>query len=286
MKSMLKNIFILLVLWLIPTAVFSANIFFESSKQAFALGQEFSVQIFLNTEKDSINAVEGEAVFPVKLLEVVEIQDGNSAINFWIEKPHSVSPGKVKFSGIIPGGGTGPQSFLFTVIFRAKTEGEGKIEFQNVQVLKNDGVGTAASIKVSPLSFVISNKISDEDPTKTSPQAVDTDAPEKFKPEIVRDSEIFDGKYFLVFATQDKGSGIDHYEVREGFFGAFATATSPYILNNQEKDQRISVRAVDKKGNVRTGDIFPLGIKYWGSRVLIFTLLSIGVLYIRRALKK
>ena len=31
----------------------------------------------------------------------------------------------------------------------------------------------------------------------------------------MKDPNVFDGKWFLVFAALDKGSGIDHYEVME-----------------------------------------------------------------------
>jgi len=58
-----------------------------------------------------------------------------------------------------------------------------------------------------------------------------------------------DGKYFLVFSTQDKGSGVDHYEVREGRFGGFSEVSSPYILKYQSLDKKIFVKAIDKFGN-------------------------------------
>lgn len=63
------------------------------------------------------------------------------------------------------------------------------------------------------------------------------------------DPAIFDGKYFLVFATQDKGSGISHYEVCEGGKRKCAIAESPYLLQNQKLNQKIFVKAVDKNGN-------------------------------------
>jgi len=36
----------------------------------------------------------------------------------------------------------------------------------------------------------------------------DIEPPEDFTPAVVQNSTMFDGKYFLVFAAQDKGSGL------------------------------------------------------------------------------
>ena len=72
---------------------------------------------------------------------------------------------------------------------------------------------------------------------------------------IVSDPTIFGGKHFLVFATQDKGSGIDHYEVREVWWGWFRIAESPYLLQNQRLDTKITLKAIDKNGNERTSTV-------------------------------
>ena len=94
-------------------------------------------------------------------------------------------------------------------------------------------------------------------------KSTDYDSPENFTPEIGRDSLIFSGKYFLVFATQDKNSGVNYYEVKEGG-RTFRRAASPYLLENQLLTEWIFVRAVDYAGNTRQVELRPL--KYDSSR--------------------
>ena len=78
----------------------------------------------------------------------------------------------------------------------------------------------------------------------------DKDSPENFKPEISRDANIFENRWFLVFATQDKTSGVDHYEVCERKKKC-VVAESPYLLQNQDLNEEIVVKAADKNGNER-----------------------------------
>lgn len=86
---------------------------------------------------------------------------------------------------------------------------------------------------------------------------VDIIPPEEFIPEIGQDPSMFGGKYFLSFATTDKTSGIDYYEVREGKQD-FKKTSSPYLLEDQSLGKEIIVRAYDKAGNERIAEIIPL----------------------------
>ncbi|MBU1877154.1 MAG: cohesin domain-containing protein [Patescibacteria group bacterium] len=85
---------------------------------------------------------------------------------------------------------------------------------------------------------------------------IDVTPPEEFTLEIGQELTIFEGKYFLSFATIDKISGIDHYEVRDGK-GDWKIAESPYLLKDQSLKSKILVRAVDKAGNEKIGEIIP-----------------------------
>jgi len=106
---------------------------------------------------------------------------------------------------------------------------------------------------------------------------IDTTPPEDFKPEIGRDPAIFEGKYFLSFATTDKTSGIDYYEVKEGKRD-FKKAGSPYSLEDQSLQSTILVKAVDKAGNERISEIIPPAkpFPFWIIPVIIVGLVIIG----------
>ena len=250
---MKKFIFILFLLCFIPSVSLAADIFFSADKDTFELDEDFLVQVFLDTKNLAVNAIEGVVEFPADLLELKEIRDGNSAINFWIEKPHTREDNKVVFSGITAGGFSGPKIFLFGMVFQSKKVGNDSFSFSSIQILQNDGLGTKITTNEIPLTFSIV-PISGDGRQKDL-KITDTDPPEDFTPFVASDPTIFDGKFFLIFSATDKGVGIDHYEVREGFWSEYERAESPYLLKDQSLGKFISIKAIDKYGNKRLVEI-------------------------------
>ena len=116
---------------------------------------------------------------------------------------------------------------------------------------------------------------------------IDVTPPEEFTLEISQEPTIFEGKYFLSFATTDKTSGIDYYEIREGKVD-WKIAESPYLLENQSLKSIIRVRAVDKAGNERIAEIEPLKkpFPYWIIFIIIICLVIIGWIIKKYLLKK
>ena len=102
--------------------VFAAEIRLDSNKSEVFTKEEFLVDMNLHSG-DLINAIEGRFKYPADKLILKEIRDGNSVINFWIEKPHVVTPGIVVFSGISPGGFSGANKHIFSIVFEAKLNG-------------------------------------------------------------------------------------------------------------------------------------------------------------------
>lgn len=282
-QSAVKNnsrlVLVLAVFVLIFTAfpVFAAEIIIKSETQEVKIGDQFQVDIFLNAENEDINAVEGKVIFPLEFLELKEIRDGGSVINLWIERPKEQPIGNIVFSGITPGGFKNEKGKILSLMFEAKQEGSVSINISNTSVLKNDGKGTPIKTKISDLKFRISkseNQI--EGPKLEIP--VDTDSPESFKPEIAQSPDIFDGKYFLVFVTQDKGSGIAGYEIREGILGKFILTESPYLLKNQKLNKKIAVKAIDKEGNERIEIIYPKNWSSWYENYWIVGIIVLGII--------
>ncbi|MEK7086997.1 MAG: cohesin domain-containing protein [Patescibacteria group bacterium] len=149
-----------ILLFNFPTA-HGAELFFKPKTQETAVNQQFQVDVFLNTENENINAIEGEIFFPETFLKLKEIRDGNSVINFWIEQPRErqetrdKGKGEIVFSGITPGGYFGGNGLIFSVIFEAQEEGRGFIEFRDVKALLNDGQGTPTEIKISTSNSIL-----------------------------------------------------------------------------------------------------------------------------------
>jgi len=284
-----------------------------SSPNELSVGQQFQVDVILNTEGEQINAIEGKIVFPDELLEVKEIRDGNSIVNFWIERPKAEtrkdtntntnlhesvrvdscgetnnSCGFVYFSGIMPGGYNGSQGLILSTIFLAKKEGSGLIEIQKAKTLLNDGKGTEAEVRIKNLEFRISKSSASQIPNSKF-QIPDTEPPEDFKPEVAQNPEMFEGKYFLVFATQDKGSGIAGYFVHETTRKKDATridtkrwveAESPYVLKDQKLKSFIYVKAVDKAGNERIVIVPPKYPLKWYEKGEIWGIIVVAIVII------
>ena len=86
---MKKVLFIFLsIAFLFPYHLFAAEIFYDADTRKVKANTEFEVGVFLNAESENINAFEGKIIFPHDLLDLKEIRDGNTIVNFWIEKPH------------------------------------------------------------------------------------------------------------------------------------------------------------------------------------------------------
>ncbi len=234
-------------------------------------GEEYEVEVRIDTAGELVNALSGTVLFPTSLFELKEINDGNSQINLWLERPKLANPGEIQFSGITPGGLIGNDLLLFTFVLRANASGEGIIKIGDIQMLRNDGEGTHIVSQVESLPVTVTTDPRDKRELNV---VVDNTPPESFVPIIASDPNIFNGKKFLIFFTQDKGSGIDHYEVKEGFWAKYATAVSPHELHDQKGKKKIYVKAVDRSGNERVATV-RAGVRSRLPTPLVLTILGI-----------
>ena len=264
----------------------AAEFYFDGSSADVSAGSQFEVALMMDTETEKINAVQGSVIFPENFLEVRRISDGNSAVNFWIERPKFDNElGKITFAGATPGGYSG-KGKLFSVVFYAKAKGAAILTIKDALALLNDGRGTSAKLTIRDFRFAVVGLARGEAP-KIIKELEEKIPPADFYPEISQDPNLFDGKYFLVFATQDKESGVDFYEVSEerGLFRwlwgpdnkNFVTADSPYLLNDQDLKSRIFVRAVDRAGNERIVTLGPANVSV-AERVLTILITAIVIL--------
>jgi hypothetical protein len=254
---------------------FAAQITLASPDKTVNSEEVFSVTVALDSEDAKVNALEGVLVFP-STLEVEEVRDGNSIVNFWVDRPHIETAGAIAFSGVLPGGYQGTGGYLFTVLFKAHEKGKASISLRNAIVYQNDGKSTPLSSRASSIAFAIEQGTS----TTSAVDIEDTIPPEAFQGTLVQHSVAFDGKAFVVFATQDKGSGIGHYEVKEGVFGEYVRTESPYLLLDQSLDKKIYIRAFDKKGNERTAVVYPPKWRPWENIYNLFAVIAAALVAI------
>lgn len=222
-------------------------------------GQIMETRLKLNTKGQDINAIEGGIFYPSDLLELKEIRDGNSIITFWAQRPKD-TVGKVEFSGVMPGGFNDSEGFILSLIFRAKSPGKGNISPRDFSLLLNDGQGTPTRAELEGVALNLLASSTAED--YLYKEIKDSSPPESFVPEISSGGGLFGGKNFIVFAAQDKGSGLDYFEVAETLneneadgenysYLDWKRAESPHILEDQSLKSFVYVKAVDKSGNFR-----------------------------------
>jgi hypothetical protein len=265
------------------TALFSAvspaqaaEIFFGAKTKEVPVGSQAEIGVFANTDGEELNAVGGDIVFPADIFDVQGINDGGSAMSLWVKRPAASAPGTVTFAGITPGGLNGGKIYLFSLVLKAKQKGLATIMSKNEQILLNDGRGSAAPLSRAPLSM----NVTDAGSPVAIPPLVDRTPPEPFILQAAKSPDIFDGKWFVAFAAQDKGAGIDYYEVREAaprfsfasllFWRGWARAESPYLLKDQSRASGVEVKAVDRAGNQRIAALAPAERLPWYANCLFW----------------
>ena len=284
--------------------VHAAEIYLESSQPEYAPNETFSLEIRLNvTPPEDINAVEVYLNFDRDALEAVDFSTANSILTFIKNPVINQQNELINFSGIVPGGYSGrltgdpgKSNLLGKAIFTIKKQEKENtiINFLSTsQVLLNDGKGTKANLTFTPLEIKISPQEVVFNPLNEWEKAKEEDKipPEEFKPEIVK----IDNQYFLVFNSQDKQSGIDHYEVatlKQTLLGQlvpvgnFEKGESPYPLNEADLNKIIEIKAIDKAGNERIVNLnSQIQIKwyknYWLWGIILLGIISGYILWKR-----
>ncbi|MEK7511050.1 MAG: hypothetical protein AAB582_02355 [Patescibacteria group bacterium] len=245
----MRTLILLIFGFCIPLSVSAATVSFEP--QASTAGIDGPFVIAVNLSADTyINALDIRLMVPHSL-EPIDVSDGNSIINLWLEEPHFDETTRIlSFSGIIPQGFMGEQGRLLTITMRpALLESSAELELDPVSAAY---AGEGEKVALTALSLklpVVATRGNIANPIP------DTDPPEAFTPIVVREEHLYEGAPVLLFSTVDKGSGIARYEVKESWFGnvfpstGWRLATSPYPLRDGERASHIYVRAIDKTGN-------------------------------------
>lgn len=264
------------LLCMLPMSASAAELTLRASDVPRA-GSEFKLTVTLTTDAQSINALEGAFVFPEHLT-LKRVQDGNSIVNFWIERPRTEG-NAVRFAGIIPNGYRG-EGEVFELIFSSQETKDAAFSIRDAKVYLNDGEGTEAPLALSSGTPVVPEDIVLNDVTP----------PEPFTITKSRDESLFEGRPFIVFASQDKESGIDHYEVAEmrgltkyfplSFVYGWKKAESPYVLTDESAT--VYVRAFDAAGNSHVARLSTATIPGYAFGILLLAiLLCVAFIYAR-----
>jgi hypothetical protein len=252
---MMKSIFITALFILVPTTLFAAT-----------------VSIEVDAGQATINVLEGTVRLPAGL-KVEEIRTGGSALLFWIDEPdYDEASRSIYFAGTTPGGFAGRRE-LFTITGDFDAGLADSIWFSGVQALRNDGEGSKATVRLRAVA--------------KADIGSDVIPPEPLYIEVGKSQDLFGGGVFVSFVTQDKGSGIERYEVAESFMVRpgeedWQETVSPYEVKDKTLLKKVYVRAIDRDGNERVGTV---GLTYrpypiWFTAILI---VAVCLIYVRRS---
>ncbi len=300
----------LLVFLLVFFSVFAsltqaAELYLKSSQTQYAPNEIFKVGVYLNvTSGEKVTAIEGKIKYNPQDLKAIEFLTGNSILTFVDQPKIDQSNGLISFSGIIPGGYTGQllgdpgeSNLLGTIAFEIlktnnllttiQVASDSRVLVDAGQELKTNLVFKSLTIHINPQEVVL-HPFNELETLKEA----DKIPPEDFKPEIIQ----INGQYFLVFNTQDKQSGIDHYELiilKENLLGQltplsnFSKVTSPYPIHENDLQQIIQIKAIDKAGNERVVLLYPLqGRIKWYQNYWLWDIILVGLLLLIYSIRK
>lgn len=266
-----KIFFTFLFFVLVPVGVYGA-VFTVDTADEVSLGEEFLVQVFIDTEGEVLNALSGYISTGGEKISLENLYDGESILSVWVDRPvFDAETGRVYFSGFTPGGFVGKQ-LIFSFVAKAKERGVFESLVLDAVALKNDGEGSSADTSSERKIVRINSDVSTSTVVFT-----DVFPPEVFLPTISQFVDMFEGKPFVSFATLDKTSGIDHYEYAYAFFmpnsSSWVETESPFELSSEGFSKRIFIKAVDRMGNERIVSI--VGPTYY--RTMLLWVIIIGI---------
>lgn len=245
--------FFSLVLILPAQYVHAASSSFVLSTGQVRVGDVFVAELNLADLEQKINAMDGLIIFDPAFLQVKDVSTGDSVFKLWPRTPDFTSiEGKIMFTGGVPSGTMGGS--IVKIAFLAKKAGQANFYLSDDSALYlNDGKGTKTSAQNQKVALTVLESDGSVPAQNTWQESLSSDkiSPKNLIIQLGKDPYTFDGKYFISFFAEDKESGIDHYEVKEGDKD-FVTTASPYVLTDQSLKSKIFVKAVDKAGNAKT----------------------------------
>lgn len=265
---MYRFFFSSLLILFVPLVSNAATLRLETPPTSVRVGDSFVVGLFLDTQSDVINALEGSLTFSPNLT-LESIRYTGSLVPLWLTQPAQTKAGTISFAGVIPGGfeGAGAESAtaqggnVLTLVFLARATGSARIAYgSDTAVYKDDGEGTRAPLTTAPLSFAVA---STEGASRTAEVPQDTIAPEPFTPIVSPGTPFGLTGSVLIFATQDKNSGVERYEYASSYDSTpspgtvWQTVQSPFAIPQGDDAKFLFVRAVDFSGNMRLAIVPP-----------------------------
>lgn len=242
------------VLLLLPTVYVQAlSMSAQLPQEQLEIGKTSLIKISLENRDQAreINALEG-VVKISSPKQVMSIITGGSIFNLWPVRP-SLDQDSISFVGGTQSGVFGGSLRVFTLAVKPDSAKDIRISFEGVNAYLNDGKGTKVAVVGTPVTLKVA-KAEGQDDELHNLISSDTAEPQNFAVDLGRDPALYDGQYFISFYTSDNESGIKTYEVTESGFATVRTE-GVYVLQDQNLNRKVTVKAIDNAGNERVAVI-------------------------------
>ncbi len=156
----IKIFFFAFLFILFPFFANAANLSFSKTSGSYNAGDTFTVNVYINSTDQSMNAASGVVLFPTDLISVSSISKNGSIFSLWVQEPlFSNNGGTVNFEGIVLNPGfIGSNGKILSITFKTKKVGNAEITFSTGSVLANDGKGTNILTNTGKMSVNIGEK--------------------------------------------------------------------------------------------------------------------------------
>jgi len=148
---------LVMVFLLMPQSTFAAELIFRSIPNTETGGNTTLVEVRIDPQSKSLNAVEGEIKFSGYASDglFVQIENGHSILPLWPTPPqYDTDKKSVSFAGGVPDGFSS-EGLLFYLRLSPASYGDLDISYVNGSAYLNDGKGTKETVFSEPLKIRI-----------------------------------------------------------------------------------------------------------------------------------
>lgn len=141
------------------STAFAATLSLNPSTGSYDVGSTIALEVLVDTEGKTINAVSGILAYSPATLRPTSIRTTDSVVTLWIQQPAlSKQDGSVSFEGLILNPGFSGKGKIATVNFEVIGPGASNVSFSSGLTLANDGFGTNVLTRLSPAEFQFSGR--------------------------------------------------------------------------------------------------------------------------------
>jgi len=229
------------------TQVHAAQVTFKVVSNIVQNDTATIVEAYLDPEGSSLNAIEGVIALSgtgVEYISSVNIETGGSAFSLWPQDPvYSKDDKVIRFTGGSTEGVV-EEGLLFRMRLFSQEQGDITLSWIGGSAYVSDGQGTPEGISSRSLSIALAQS----EPNQISKSSPDSKPPYFEALEVSRDTDVYEGKYFISFHANDDISGVARYEVVEGQITT-EVSNGIYVLQDQGRTSKVVVIAYDHAGN-------------------------------------